>query len=30
MILYHIEYVEIGSIPVLPNTIGVIGYDHVV
>jgi hypothetical protein len=28
--LYHIGYVEIGSILVLPDTIGVIGWDQIV
>jgi hypothetical protein len=30
MTLYHIRYVEVGSILVLPGTIGVIGCDQVV
>jgi hypothetical protein len=30
MTLYHIGYVEVGNILVLPSTIGVIGCDQVV
>jgi len=30
MTLYHIEYVEVGSILVLHGTIGVIGCDQVI
>jgi hypothetical protein len=30
MTLYHIGYVEVGNILVLSDTIGLIGYDHVV
>jgi hypothetical protein len=30
MTLYHIGYVEVGSILVLPGTIGVIGCDQIV
>jgi hypothetical protein len=30
MTLYHIGYVEKGNIPILPNTINVIGCDQVV